>query len=123
MRYWNMAAQRYFPGLARWRRALRLSADRAGNAACKPARKAGVLDHEDKVTRETDSLLERAGFGKGAPGILGNLVAELVDANKRRFWLRDGGVGPVARRQTHRAPPKPQDRTPLGHAHDAAGCI
>ena len=67
-----MAAQRYFPGLARCWRALRLSADRAGNAARKPARNAGVFDHEDKVTRETDSLLERAGFGKGAPGILGN---------------------------------------------------
>jgi hypothetical protein len=60
---------------------------------------------------------------KGAPGIPGNLVAELVDANKRRFWLRDGDVGPVARRQTHRAPPKPRDQTPFGHAHDAAGCI
>jgi hypothetical protein len=67
MRYWNMAGQRYFPGLARWRRALRLSADRAGNAACKPARKAGVLDHEDKATRETDSLLEEAGFEPSVP--------------------------------------------------------
>jgi hypothetical protein len=67
MRYWNMAGQRYFPGLARCRRALRLSADRAGNAACKPARKAGVLDHEDKVTRETDSLLEGDGFEPSVP--------------------------------------------------------
>ena len=40
---------------------------------------------------------------KGAPGIPGNLVAKFVDANKRRFGLRDGGVGPVARRQTHRS--------------------
>ena len=27
--------------------------------------------------------------------------AKFVDANKRRFGLRDGGVGPVARCQTH----------------------
>ena len=47
---------------------------------------------------------------KGAPGIPGNLVAELVDANKRRFGLRDGDAGPVARRQMHRTPPKPRDR-------------
>jgi hypothetical protein len=32
---------------------------------------------------------------------------KFVDANKRRFGLRDGGVGPVSRRQTYRAPPKP----------------
>jgi len=38
--------------------------------------------------------------------------------------LRGGhGVGPVARRPTYRAPPKLRDRTPFGHAHDAAGCI
>ena len=29
--------------------------------------------------------------------------------------------GPVARHQTYRAPPKLRDRTPVGHAHDAAG--
>jgi hypothetical protein len=29
------------------------------------------------------------------------LAAKFVDANKRRFGLRDGGVGPVARCQTH----------------------
>ena len=27
--------------------------------------------------------------------------AKFIDANKRRFGLRDGGVGPVARCQTH----------------------
>jgi hypothetical protein len=59
----------------------------------------------------------------GAPGIPENLVAKFVDANKRRFGLRDGGVGAVARRQTYRAPPKLRDRPPFGHAHDAAGCI
>jgi hypothetical protein len=32
------------------------------------------------------------------------LVAKFVDADKRRFGLRDGGVGPVARRPTYRAP-------------------
>jgi hypothetical protein len=44
-----------------------------------------------------------------------NLAAKFVDANKRRFGLRDGGVGPVARRQTYyyRARPKLRDRTPL----------
>ena len=73
---------------------------------------------------EADLALE-AGFVhvKAPPGIPGNLAAKFVDANKRRFGLRDGGVGPVARRQTYRAPPKLRDRTPFGHAHDAAGCI
>jgi len=37
MRYWNMARQRYCCGLARCWRALRLSADRAENAARKRA--------------------------------------------------------------------------------------
>src|SRR6202049_473378 len=37
MRYWNMARQRYVCGLARCGRALRLSADRAENAARKRA--------------------------------------------------------------------------------------
>jgi hypothetical protein len=67
LRYWNMARQRYCPGLARCWRALRVSADRAGNAARKPARKAGVLDHEDRVPRETDSPLEGAGFEPSVP--------------------------------------------------------
>ena len=58
MRYWNIARQRYCCGSARCLRALRLSADRAENAASKPARKAGVLDPEEKVPRETDSPLE-----------------------------------------------------------------
>jgi hypothetical protein len=65
--YWNMARQRYYPGLARCWRALRLSADRAGDAAQKPARKAGVLAHEDKVPPETDSPLEGAGFEPSVP--------------------------------------------------------
>jgi hypothetical protein len=30
---------------------------------------------------------------------------QVVDANKRRFGLRDGGVGPVARCQTHQLHP------------------
>jgi len=30
-----------------------------------------------------------------------NIRAKFIDANKRRFGLRDGGVGPVARCQTH----------------------
>jgi hypothetical protein len=67
MRYCNMGRQRYCPCLARCCRARRLSADRAGNAAQKPARKAGVLDHEDNVTRETDSLLEEEGFEPSVP--------------------------------------------------------
>jgi hypothetical protein len=49
-------------------------ADRAGNAACKPARKAGVLDHEDKVTRETDSLLEGEGFEPSVPRLRSRIV-------------------------------------------------
>ena len=84
MRYWNMAGQRYFPGLARCRRALRLSADRAGNAACKPARKAGVLDHEDKVTRETDSLLEGDGFEPSVPRE-GNYATRLPRVTAKAF--------------------------------------
>jgi hypothetical protein len=46
---------------------LRLSADRAENAASKPARKAGVLDPEEKVPRETDSPLEGDGFEPSVP--------------------------------------------------------
>ena len=42
--------------------------NRAGNAPRKPARKAGVLAREDKVPRETDSLLERDGFEPSVPG-------------------------------------------------------
>jgi hypothetical protein len=57
-----MARQRYCCGLARCWRPLRLSVDRAGNAARKPARKAGVLAQEDKVLREADSPLEGEGF-------------------------------------------------------------
>ena len=67
MRYWNMAGQRYFPGLVRCRRALRLSADRAGNAARKPARKAGFSTFESRSGRETDCLLEDAGFEPSVP--------------------------------------------------------
>jgi hypothetical protein len=44
-----------------------------------------------------------------------------LHANKRRFGLRDGVVGPVARRPTYRALQRLRDRTPFGHAHDAAG--
>ena len=40
----------------------------------------------------------------GAPGMRKSL-AELVDANDRRSGLRDGGIGRVARRQLHQAPP------------------
>ena len=50
---------------------------------------------------------------KGAPGIPGNLVAKFVDANKRRFGLRDGGVGPVARCQTHQLHPSCGTEPPL----------
>jgi len=50
---------------------------------------------------------------KGAPGIPGNLVAKFVDANKRRFGLRDGGVGPVARCQTHQLNPSCGTKPPL----------
>ena len=50
---------------------------------------------------------------KGAPGIPGNLVAKFVDANKRRFGLRDGGVGPVARCQTHQLHPSCGTKPPL----------
>jgi len=32
-------------------------------------------------------------------------LAELVDANDRHSGLRDGGIGRVARRQLHQAPP------------------
>ena len=67
MRYWNMARQRYCRRLVRYWRALRLSADRAENAARKPARKPGFLTHEDKVPRETDSPLEGAGFEPSVP--------------------------------------------------------
>jgi hypothetical protein len=67
MGYWNMARQRYCPGLARCWRALRLSTDRAGNAVWKPARKAGVFAQEDKVPRETDSPLEERGFEPSVP--------------------------------------------------------
>ena len=62
------SAQRYCSGFARCWRALRLSADRPGKAARKPARKAGVLDHEDKVPRETDSPLEEAGNPRSPRG-------------------------------------------------------
>jgi hypothetical protein len=34
------------------------------------------------------------------------LAAKFVDANKRRFGLRDGGVVPVARCQTHQLHPQ-----------------
>ena len=67
MRYWNIARQRYCCGSARCLQALRLSADRAENAASKPARKAGVLDPEEKVPRETDSPLEGEGFEPSVP--------------------------------------------------------
>jgi hypothetical protein len=78
--YWNMARQRYCPGLAGCWRALRLSADRAGNAAQKPARKAGVLAHEDKVPRETDSPLEGKGLEPPVP-----LVNESVPCGRREM--------------------------------------
>jgi hypothetical protein len=71
MRYWNIARQRHCCGSARCLRALRLSADRAENAASKPARKAGVLDPEEKVPRETDSPLE------------GGVSCELVSENAK----------------------------------------
>ena len=67
MRYWNIARQRYCCGSARCLQALRLSADRAENAASKPARKAGVLDPEEKVPRETDSPVEGRGFEPSVP--------------------------------------------------------
>jgi hypothetical protein len=35
---------------------------------------------------------------------------ELLDANDRRSELRDGGIGRVACRQLHRAPPSPGER-------------
>jgi hypothetical protein len=62
-----MAPQRYCRRLARYWRALRLSADRAARAGRKPARKAEVLAHEDKVPRETDSPLEGDGFELSVP--------------------------------------------------------
>ena len=54
---------------------------------------------------EADLALEAGFVREGAPGIPGNLATKFVDANKRRFGLRDGGVGPVARCQTHQLHP------------------
>ena len=62
-----MAPQRYCRRLARYWRALRLSADRAARAGRKPAWKAEVLAHEDKVPRETNSPLEGNGFELSVP--------------------------------------------------------
>ena len=73
---------------------------------------------------EADLALE-AGFVQceGAPGIPENLAAKFVDANKRRFegFAMAASVLSLAVRLTelHRS----WDRTPFGHAHDAAGCI
>ena len=63
---------------------------------------------------EADLALE-AGFVQceGAPGIPENLAAKFVDANKRRFGLRDGGVGPVARCQTYQLHPSCGTESPL----------
>src|SRR6202171_6386290 len=52
MRYWNMARQRYCCGLARCWRALRLSADRAENAARKRALFGALIEESgSQVTR------------------------------------------------------------------------
>jgi len=77
-------------------------------------------------------MLEAAEAGSRAPkpvfvhvkarqAFPGNLAAKFVDANKRRFGLRDGGSCRAL--PDAPAPPKLRDRTPFGHAHDAAGCI
>src|ERR1700676_5418571 len=59
MRYWNMARQRYCCGLARCWRALRLSADRAENAARKRALFGALIEesgsHMTRRWREKDS--------------------------------------------------------------------
>src|ERR1700687_4089380 len=59
MRYWNMARQRYCCGLARCWRALRLSADRAENAARKRALFGALIEesgsHMTRRWREMDS--------------------------------------------------------------------
>src|SRR6267142_205941 len=59
MRYWNMARQRYCCGLARCWRALRLSADRAENAARKRALFGALIEesgsHMTRRWREQDS--------------------------------------------------------------------
>jgi hypothetical protein len=59
MRYWNMARQRYCCGLARCWWALRLSADRAENAARKRALFGALIEesgsHMTRRWREKDS--------------------------------------------------------------------
>src|ERR1700674_4316724 len=59
MRYWNMARQRYCCGLARCWRNLRLSADRAENAARKRALFGALIEesgsHMTRRWREQDS--------------------------------------------------------------------
>ncbi len=57
MRYWNMARQRYCCGLARCWRALRLSADRAENAARKRALFGALI--EESGSHMTSPLEER----------------------------------------------------------------
>jgi len=54
---------------------------------------------------ETDLEIDAPAFvhGKGAPDIQ-KRPPELVNANGRRFGLRDGGADRVARCRLHRAP-------------------
>jgi len=64
MRYWNMARQRYCCGLARCWRALRLSADRAENAARKRALFGALIEESGS---HMDSPLEGDGFEPSVP--------------------------------------------------------
>src|SRR5712672_2701689 len=71
MRYWNIAPQRYCRRLARYWRALRLSADRAtgapGHTRGKGRRLGAASPAAAKFTAETDSLVEGGGFEPSVP--------------------------------------------------------
>ena len=73
---------------------------------------------------EADLALE-AGFVhvKARPGIPGNWPpSSSTRTNGVSGFAMAASVLSLAAR-TYRAPPKLRDRTPFGHAHDAAGCI
>ena len=71
MRYWNIAPQRYCRRLARYWRALRLSADRAtgapGHTRGKGRRLGAASPTAPGFTAETDSPLEGGGFEPSVP--------------------------------------------------------
>jgi len=102
MRYWNMARQRYCCGLARCWRALRLSADRAENAARKRALFGALIEesgsHMTRRWRRESRANPSLKWGSRAwqYGTIPRGLWMITEAEKGYFGLENGGISVFA---------------------------